>query len=64
MAVLDLRVLIAGVPAGTLHQDAQGIMSFAEEVFEESSGLPGADELREHLLPHVAANCRNTLALL
>ena len=29
MAVLDLRVLIAGVPAGTLHQDAQGIMSFA-----------------------------------
>ena len=34
------------------------------EVFEESAGIPGADELREHLLEPISANCRRTLALL
>ena len=28
MAVLDLRVLVAGVPAGTVHQDEHGLMTF------------------------------------
>ena len=43
---------------------AQEIPVSMEEVFEESANLPGADELREHLLEPVAANCRRTLALL
>ena len=29
MAVLDLRVLVAGVEAGTVHQDEHGLMSFS-----------------------------------
>ena len=29
MAVLDLRVLVAGVVAGTVHQDEHGLMTFA-----------------------------------
>lgn len=34
----DLRVLISGVPAGTLHQDGRGFMSF---VYDESyRGIP------------------------
>ena len=43
---------------------AQEITVSMAEVFEESAGIPGADELREHLLEPVAANCRRTLALL
>ena len=43
---------------------AQEIPVSMTEVFEESAGIPGADELREHLLEPVAANCRRTLALL
>ena len=43
---------------------AQEIPVSMAEVFEESAGIPGADELREHLLEPVAANCRQTLALL
>lgn len=43
---------------------AQEIPVSMAEVFEESAALPGADELREHLLGPVSENCRHTLALL
>ena len=43
---------------------AQEIPVSMAEVFEESAALPGADELREHLLGLVSENCRHTLALL
>ena len=43
---------------------AQEVPVAMEEVFEESSALPGADELRERLLGPVTENCRQTLALL
>ena len=29
MATLDLRVLVGGVPAGIVHQDEHGLMTFA-----------------------------------
>lgn len=35
-----------------------------ERVFDEDARIPGMDELREHLLGPVSANCARTLALL
>ena len=29
MAALDLRVLVSGIPAGTVHQDERGPMTFS-----------------------------------
>lgn len=43
---------------------AQEVPVAMAEVFEESAGVPGADELREHLLEPVVATCRRTLASL
>ena len=36
MAILDLRVLVGGVPAGIVHQDEHGLMAFIydEGLFE------------------------------
>ena len=62
--VLERAGLTAGTCLAFMTDLAQEIPVALEEIFEESSGLPGADELREHLLPYVAANCRDTLALL
>lgn len=62
--VLERAGLTSGTCLAFMADLAQEIPVALEEVFEESSGLPGADELREHLLPHVADNCRDTLALL
>ena len=43
---------------------AQEVPVAMAEAFEESAGVPGADELREHLLEPVVATCRRTLASL
>lgn len=43
---------------------AQEIPPSMAEVFDESADIPGAAELREHLEPHVVANCERALAML
>jgi len=43
---------------------AQQIPALMEQVFRESKSVVGIDELQDHLLPHVEANCKKTLALL
>lgn len=49
---------------GLMANYAQRIPVLMEQVFKESSPVAGIDELQDHLLPHVEANCKNTLALL
>ena len=56
--------ITADVCLEIMGQLAQKIPEAMEEVFEESAMLPGADELRDHLLGPVSGNCRRTLALL
>ena len=63
-ALLDRACLTLKSCRALMADLAQEIPVSMEEVFEESAGLPGADELREHLLEPVAANCRRALALL
>lgn len=63
-ALLDRAGLTLASCRALMADLAQEIPVSMEEVFEESADLPGADELREHLLEPVAANCRRTLALL
>ena len=43
---------------------AERVPHAMERVFEEDAGIPGIDELREHLLAPVGQNCARTLALL
>lgn len=45
---------------------AESVPTCMEGAFDEAEAarIEGAAELREHLLPHVAENCRRTLALL
>lgn len=50
MAVLDLRVLVAGVPAGTVHQDEHGLMTFA---YDEGYQGPPPLALHAHLEPYL-----------
>lgn len=38
MSALDLRVIVAGVPAGTLSQDERGMVSFRYD--DSYSGVP------------------------
>lgn len=49
---------------GLMANYAQRIPVLMEQVFKESSPVAGIDELQDHLLPHVEANCKKTLALL
>lgn len=49
---------------GLMANYAQRIPVLMEQVFKESSPVAGIDELQDHLLPHVEANCKETLALL
>lgn len=62
--LLDRAGLTAKSCVALMADLAQEIPVAMEEVFEESSALPGADELRERLLGPVTENCRQTLALL
>ena len=63
-ALLDRAGLTLASSRALMADLAQEVPVAMEEVFEESAGIPGADELREHLLEPVSANCRRTLALL
>lgn len=63
-ALLDRAGLTLASCRALMTDLAQEVPVAMAEVFEESTVLPGADELREHLLEPVAANCRRTLALL
>lgn len=49
---------------GLMAEYAQRIPALMEQVFRESKSVAGIDELQDHLLPHVEANCKKTLALL
>ncbi len=59
MAALDLRVLVSGIPAGTVHQDERGLMTFSYDVGYQgpplSLSMPvsnrtyGSDVLRPYL---------------
>ena len=63
-ALLDRAGLTLASCRALMADLAQEVPVSMAEVFEESAGIPGADELREHLLEPVSANCRRTLALL
>ena len=64
LAVLERAGLTAASCLALMADLAQELPVAMEEVFEESVALPGADELREHLLGPVTQNCRRTLSLL
>lgn len=63
-ALLDRAGLTLASCRALMADLAQEVPVAMAEVFEESAGVPGADELREHLLEPVVATCRRTLASL